>query len=629
MAGLLADLSLKISANTAELNKGLDKAKSSVNKFGKQTKDNSKKVGSAFSSIGDRAKGLGTQMTSQMGIAGEALNGLVGSFSGVTKGLGGASSALKVFKVALASTGIGLLVVALGSLVAYFTKTQKGADMVSKAMAGVSAVGDVIIDTLSELGEMLVWAFQNPQEALKNMGEAIKNFVLARFEQLIGGIKGIGTAFKLLFEKDFSGAAKAAGTALKDIAMSTTPVGLAMSVISDNLDTIKEKYGEASTEARKAFKLEEDTIQLQKDRIAFKVREAEMEFKMAEARRKSRDEEKYNEAERLSFIKEARKIQDELSNKRIYFAKEELRIKQETDALANNMRSDDEDTVDLQVKIVKLNQQREDAQRTLLRDQNTLTAQLETQLKLEEKLNAEKANQSTLGGGGIQKMTAQLDGVKTKALQVSEALKTMVSNGIPEETMEMYNAKMEQMQMKIELLREQAWAVGNAVGDAFFNMGNRIVDSLGLADSGFQGFIKGMAKTAMDLISMMLSQAIATAIQIGNLSALGTGIGAVVAQPAFIATAVGGILSAFASIPKFFSGGIVEGSPTGDQNLIRANGGEMMLNKSQQSNMFDMINRGGAMGGTQNIRITGRLIGSGNELVAVIDETNARNNRNF
>ena len=55
----------------------------------------------------------------------------------------------KSLKVAIASTGIGLLVLAIGSLVTYFTQTQKGADKLKQAFAGVGATISVLVDRLS------------------------------------------------------------------------------------------------------------------------------------------------------------------------------------------------------------------------------------------------------------------------------------------------------------------------------------------------------------------------------------------------------------------------------------------------------------------------------------------------
>ena len=60
---------------------------------------------------------------------------------------------------------------------------------------------------------------------------------------------------------------------------------------------------------------------------------------------------------------------------------------------------------------------------------------------------------------------------------------------------------------------------------------------------------------------MLLSSSIAFAIEGGSKSGAATGPAAVFTTPAFIATAVSGVLSAFAAIPKFAEGGAVT-SPT-------------------------------------------------------------------
>lgn len=69
------------------------------------------------------------------------------------------SASMKLLKVALISTGIGAIVVALGSLVAWFSKTQKGVEMANKVMGALGATVDVLIDRFSKLGSALVNLF--------------------------------------------------------------------------------------------------------------------------------------------------------------------------------------------------------------------------------------------------------------------------------------------------------------------------------------------------------------------------------------------------------------------------------------------------------------------------------------
>ncbi len=81
-----------------------------------------------------------------------------GMISGFKKGIAGIKqgiTAMKSLKVAIAATGIGLLLIAITSLTSYFTKTQRGADKLSQALKGIGAVVDVLVDRVSTFGEGL------------------------------------------------------------------------------------------------------------------------------------------------------------------------------------------------------------------------------------------------------------------------------------------------------------------------------------------------------------------------------------------------------------------------------------------------------------------------------------------
>lgn len=69
------------------------------------------------------------------------------------------TTAFKMLKVAIIATGLGALVVVLGSLYNYFTRTQEGVEKLNVAMAKIGAVVDVILDRLAMLGKALVQVF--------------------------------------------------------------------------------------------------------------------------------------------------------------------------------------------------------------------------------------------------------------------------------------------------------------------------------------------------------------------------------------------------------------------------------------------------------------------------------------
>ena len=92
------------------------------------------------------------------------------------------SAALKIFRIALISTGVGAIIVALGSLVAYLTKTQKGVELLNNTLAVLKSGFDVIIDRLAMMGGALVkllsgdfkGAASEAKSALSGIGEEMK-----------------------------------------------------------------------------------------------------------------------------------------------------------------------------------------------------------------------------------------------------------------------------------------------------------------------------------------------------------------------------------------------------------------------------------------------------------------------
>lgn len=91
--------------------------------------------------------------------------------------------------------------------------------------------------------------------------------------------------------------------------------------------------------------------------------------------------------------------------------------------------------------------------------------------------------------------------------------------------------------------------------------------------------------------------------------------------------AVASVIAAFATMPQFANGGVVDGSSFfGDKVLARVNSGEMILNKSQQSNLFNLLDggssvKGGAMSGEVEFKISDKA------LVGVLKQHNNRINR--
>jgi hypothetical protein len=75
---------------------------------------------------------------------------------------------------------------------------------------------------------------------------------------------------------------------------------------------------------------------------------------------------------------------------------------------------------------------------------------------------------------------------------------------------------------------------------------------------------------------------------------------------AAIAAGVAGVLAALSSASKFAEGGIVGGnSYSGDKQMARVNSGELILNRAQQGNLYNMIKNGTGGRGPVDFRIRG------------------------
>ena len=89
-------------------------------------------------------------------IMGVSLNSVKAGFVSAGRS---AKAMFATIKAGLISTGIGAFIVAIGSLVSYFTNTKRGADKLSQAFAGIGAITATLIDRFSSLGEGLSLIF--------------------------------------------------------------------------------------------------------------------------------------------------------------------------------------------------------------------------------------------------------------------------------------------------------------------------------------------------------------------------------------------------------------------------------------------------------------------------------------
>lgn len=182
------------------------------------------------------------------------------------------------------------------------------------------------------------------------------------------------------------------------------------------------------------------------------------------------------------------------------------------------------------------------------------------------------------------------------------------------ETLDDVNVDIDKAIVKQEKLARTSRAVGDAVGSAFSIMSSQIVGSLDEAETGFDRFKNAMVKTILELIALMLAQSISQAIAGATASGSATGPAAVFTTPAFIATAVGGVLGAFAAIPKFAAGGLVTGPTIG---MIGEGAG---TSRSNPEVIAPLNKLQGMLNQTVRVVVEGRI--SGEDIILVQANTN-------
>lgn len=208
-------LSAQYSLNKIELN-AMSKAERSNTKAGRELEAQTKEIyeemkrlqeatGKHTLSVGDYEKGW------------RGLLGRLGEVPGATgqaaSGFSGMSDAAKGFLANPLVLIISLIVGGLAALFSMFRKTQAGSDLLAKSSAALSGIFSALVGVSDKLFKGLMQVFENPQQAMKDFWEALKENVVNRLAGLPLMLKSVGNAFKALADRDLDAAAEAAKSA--------------------------------------------------------------------------------------------------------------------------------------------------------------------------------------------------------------------------------------------------------------------------------------------------------------------------------------------------------------------------------------------------------------------------------
>ena len=140
------------------------------------------------------------------------------------KGFQGIGTAIKGIGVALKAAGIGLVVALLAKLMEVFSKNQKVLDTFNTAMTALSiAFNDLFGFIENNIGTVVGYfkaLFEDPSVKIKELGTAIKDGLVVRFNEFLEVLGLVGKAFGQLIDGEFSKAfdtIKEAGVQVVDV----------------------------------------------------------------------------------------------------------------------------------------------------------------------------------------------------------------------------------------------------------------------------------------------------------------------------------------------------------------------------------------------------------------------------
>ena len=158
----------------------------------------------------------------------------------------------------------------------------------------------------------------------------------------------------------------------------------------EKLPIVGDKMKEVNDRNREAIELEKEIQKIEKQRRDNEVQNAKDALSVAELRVKAKDKEKFSAEDRLAFIKEANRLEEEQSQRNVEIAERELAVAQEKASWAENDVEANRELAKLEADVY--NARREYFDRTQRLKQNEMT--LINEVNAERKAEVDAAKQA-------------------------------------------------------------------------------------------------------------------------------------------------------------------------------------------------------------------------------------------
>ena len=312
-----------------------------------------------------------------------------------SKGVGGIGKAFKGMGTAIKAAGIGLVVGLLAKLMEVFSNNQKVLDVFNTSMTALSiAFNDLfgfISNNVSTVTGYFKDLFENPAEKIKELGTAIQEGLVVRFNEFLEVLGLVGKAFGQLVSGEFGKAfstIKEAGVQVVDV---YTGVDDSFEKVTETIKgyvTETLKQADAITQLNKAAQLAE---------VEFAKLNAEF-LREAEIQRQVRDDVSKTFAVRIAANNELSAVLSKQAEEQ----KKQLQIQIDAAQVQVNIN----DSVENRVALGQ-------AENAMLELKETITGQVSEQLTNQVALEKELIEtQRTLRAEGLEGMARELEELK-------------------------------------------------------------------------------------------------------------------------------------------------------------------------------------------------------------------------
>lgn len=360
---------------------------------------------------------------------GNDLQAIPGPVGGIIKGIVGMTKASLAFIATPIGAIIAALAVAIMAVRSAFKSSEEGQNKFAKIMAVIQAIIGNLNDLLADLGEKIIAAFENPQEAIKKFAELIKKNVTNRIVGLIELVPQLGKSINLLFKGEFKEAGITAGNALVKVSLGIDKVSEKLAkAIEKTKELIAENLREGASAARVAdMRAKADIIERK-----LIVKRAELESKIAELRLKGREEDRFTAEERKKFLMEARDLQDQLltEEKQVLILRRDAQKLENTFSRTNkeNKLKEAEAIAAVSRKEAERFNQARQIQRELIRVDNQIKREEEKAAKEREKIEQDELKRRGAAIVKLAELKQQEIELESSSIKELKAIKIAAEN---------------------------------------------------------------------------------------------------------------------------------------------------------------------------------------------------------